>query len=88
MLTVGEHDNMWKNVMGSCIPGIENNLIILANQVGYRNQFDILKELHNGKIVNDKDYYETIAKMGKAVCLLNEEECTQCIEEVKRLYKE
>lgn len=87
MLTVGEHDSMWKNVMGSCIPNITDYLRLLVNQIGYQNQFDILKELHDGKIVSDKDYYETVAKMGKAVCLLNEKECNECIEEVKRLYK-
>lgn len=88
MLTVGEHDSMWKNVMGSCIPNITDNLRILANQIGHRNQLDVLKELHDGKIISDKDYYETVAKMGKAVSLLNEKECNGCIEEVKRLYKE
>lgn len=88
MLTVGEHDSMWKDVMGSCIPNITDNLRIFVNQIGYQNQIDVLKELHDGKIVSDKDYYETIAKMGKAVCLLNENEFKECIEEVKRLYKD
>lgn len=88
MLTVGEHDSMWKNVMGSCMPNITDNLRILVNQIGHRNQLDVLKELHDGKIISDKDYYETVAKMGKAVSLLNEKECNECIEEVKRLYKE
>lgn len=85
MLTNGEHDNLWRGAFKS-IPNIERDLAIIANHIAYRTKFDVLKELHDGKIIEDKEYYETIIALGSAITLLDEDEVSKCKEEVNMLY--
>ena len=73
MLTVGEHDTMWKDIMGSKIPNIDNNIRILTNQIGHYNQLMIVKELHELKVISDLDYAQSLISLGSGVMLWESE---------------
>ena len=73
MLTVGEHDAMWKDIMGSKIPNIDNNIRILTNQFGHYNQLMIVKELHGLKVISDLDYAQALISLGSGVMLWESE---------------
>ncbi len=88
MLTVGEHDTMWKDVMGRRVPNIDHNLVVLTNQMGYRNQFEVLKELKKGQIIDDRSYYKAMVTLGRVTGLLTGSEETEALHEINKLYRE
>lgn len=57
MMTVGEHDNLWKNAF-KCIPEIEDSL-------RRNNILIILKELHNLGISTDEEYARDLGKLSR-----------------------
>lgn len=85
MLTVGEHDSMWKDVMGCQIPNAANYIRILTNQIGFMNDLSILKELSRINVISDKEYAEALIDLGNHTGLWsNEEEARKLLDRVDK----
>ena len=84
-LTIGEHDSMWKDVMGRRVPMISENLAIMTNQLGYYNQYHAVKELFNLGLMSQGDYAKNMIEYAKAVSAINKEELNE-IEEKYNTY--
>ena len=84
-LTIGEHDSMWKDVMGRRVPMISENLAIMTNQLGYYNQYHAVKELFNLGLMSQGDYAKNMIEYAKAVSAINTEELNE-IEEKYNTY--
>ena len=72
-LTVGEHDSMWKDVMGRQIPNATEYMRILCNQQGYANDIAILKELYSIGVLSKKEYAITLVNVGNHTGLWTDE---------------
>lgn len=73
-LTVGEHDSMWKDVMGRRIPNATEYIRLLTNQIGYMNDLSIMKELNRLEVLSDKEYAKAMINLGSHTGLWDNEE--------------
>ena len=67
LLTNGEHDSLWRNVMGSQIPAGMENLRIMTNQIAFYNQYTALTKLYDLGLLSERDYADNMIKYAKAV---------------------
>ena len=72
MMTVGQHDNAWLDVMTNQVPTGVENLRILTNQVAYYNQYNALTKLHDLELISEKDYANNMIEYARAVCGLDD----------------
>ena len=74
MMTVGQHDNAWLDVMTKQVPSGVENLRILTNQVGYYNQYLALTKLKELELISEKTYADNMMEYAKVVCGLDQVE--------------
>ncbi len=83
-LTNGEHDSMWKDVMGRQVPYGVEYLRRMLNQIGYQNQITIMKELYSEGVLTKEEYLNGLIDLGNYSNLFdNEEEANKYRERIK-----
>jgi len=84
LLTNGEHDSMWRDVMGHQVPYGVEYLKHILNQIGYQNQITIMKELYSEGVLTKKEYLNGLIDLGNGSKLFgNEEEANKYRERIK-----
>ena len=61
-LTVGEHDSMWKDVMGYQVPNIREHLKGLRITLNVYTAMNAMKELNRLEILDDEEYATELTK--------------------------
>ena len=65
MMTNGEHDSAWWDVMTRKIPNIDTDLELLAKSIYYRNQLEYFKELERIGEITRETYVEQLTFLGE-----------------------
>lgn len=76
-LTQIERDRMYKKVMEGWIPDIANRLKAISQELLFMNQYTIISELHDKRIISDKVFYNTLINFGLNFGVFNKEEATR-----------
>ena len=71
LLTNGEHDSLWRDVMSKQVPTGVENLRIMTNQLGFYNQYTALTTLYELGLISEKEYADNMIDYAKAVCSLD-----------------
>ena len=88
LLTNGEHDSLWRNVMGAQIPSGVENMRIMTNQMGYYNQYIALTKLYEFELISEKDYADNMIDYARAVCGLDDIEYDRIRSKFNKKYGE
>ena len=63
MMTVGQHDSAWLNVMNREIPNGVEYVKILAVELRRANTKSVIKELKTAGLMTDEAYYKSMLNM-------------------------
>ncbi len=65
MMTNGQHDSAWLDVMTKRIPSIDIDLELLTKSIYYRNQLEYFKELERIGEITREVYVEQLTFLGE-----------------------
>ena len=68
MMTVGQHDNAWLNVMNRQIPAGVTEIGNLRRTLKVQIQMSAIKELFELGLMTKRDYANSIMKLTNAIC--------------------
>lgn len=88
LMTCGQHDSLWMDVMGKQVPYGVEYLRLMANHIGYFNQYTALTKLKELDFLTGEEYAKNIAEYAKACRALDEQEFKLVMDRINEYYGE
>ena len=65
MMTVGQHDNAWLDVMTKKVPNMDHNLMCLAKYTRLHTELELIKECLDNELCTHDEYKEMLKKIAE-----------------------